>query len=166
MSEQELIIDAEKAEALSPIFAIDGTTATKDAVKLYLVVLKQFTPSDVRIAVQNFIYGLVEGYDGRFRPTAPQLASECRRIAKEYKIETTRKPKAITQQKTRDKKGNVVLPPVFEEYKNNLELQETEKFKKWAEREEARMKKVNAYWNPPYGKLAIEALKRKDQEVE
>ena len=179
--------DLEKVRAIRPIFEIDKTSVTKDTIRFYMTALSEFTAEEIRDAVSNFVHGRVPGWNGDFRPNGPQLAMECRRITrgdkawdriwnkearkaggvvhKDGKLIPATNPKLLGEAKKRDAQGNVILPDAFQEYKKNLGEMETEKWKVWAEREEARMQEVNAHWSPPYGQLAIEALKKKDEEV-
>ena len=161
-----------KMLALLKMADLDQTTLTDQHVKLYMHAIDNFKADEVLVAVDNFIRGNVPGWDGRFRPSAPQLAMECRRISsgdrafrKVWNKEAiANNQKRLTVAKRRDAQGNVMLPEAFQEYKKNLGDMEHEKWKVWAEREEARMQEVNAHWSPPYGQLAIEAMRKKDQE--
>jgi hypothetical protein len=49
----------------------------------YLMAAEDFSADDVEAAVTMYIKGSVPGFDGRFAPTAPMLATGCRKVIDE-----------------------------------------------------------------------------------
>lgn len=70
-------------QRLLSAFPTTGTADPALVLHNYLMAAEDFSADDVEAAVTMYIKGSVPGFDGRFAPTAPMLATACRKVIDE-----------------------------------------------------------------------------------
>jgi len=68
---------------LSPFPQTTANGSADEVLRRYVEALTDYTLWDIETAVEAYLTGRAPGFDGRFAPTAPMLASACRRAMEE-----------------------------------------------------------------------------------
>lgn len=75
-------------------FPPTGNPEPEETLRRYFEVLDEFSLWDIETAVDRYLRGKVPGFEGRFAPTPPMLAGQCRKALEERLVsEARRRPR-------------------------------------------------------------------------
>lgn len=82
---------AELLRKLFSAFPVTNNADPEENLRRYFEAVEEYAFWDLETAVDRFIKGKVPGFEGRFAPTPPMLAAQCRRALEERLASEARK---------------------------------------------------------------------------